>query len=101
MFIDIYDLYFQHMLLTPYLTNMYYCQYVNILDFVAHFPDDCGDIGPSCPTVSGYRATGGKCFTPSGEDMETRLRNLADEFMDAATSDAFLMKHLLSNLDVV
>ena len=42
MFIDIYDLYFQHMLLTPYPTNMYYCQYVNILDFVAHFPDDCG-----------------------------------------------------------
>ena len=38
---------------------------------------------------------------PSREDMETRLRKLTDEFMDVATCDAFLLKHLLADLDVV
>ena len=32
--------------------------------------------------------------------MKIRFRNLADEFMDATTCDALLLKHLLADLDV-
>ena len=65
------------MLLTPYPTNKYHYQYVNMIDLDVHFLDDCGNNGPSCPTASGLHATGSKCLTPSGEDLETRLCNLA------------------------
>ena len=72
-----------------------------MLDPVVHFPGDFGDTGPLCPTPTQWRGSGNQCVTQSGEDMEKQARNLAEEFMDAATGDTFLLKHLVTDLHVV
>ena len=66
MFINLYNLHFQHMLLIPYLINKYHCQVVNMLDHVVYFSDDCDDIRLLCLTASGLRVTSGKCLNSSG-----------------------------------
>ena len=73
----------------------------NMLDPVVHFPGDCEDIEPSCTATTGLHVTAGDCLTPCGEDMETRVRKLATEFMDVAKGDHFLLKHLLADLHIV
>ena len=72
-----------------------------MLDPVVHFPVDCTDIGPLCPNPTPWHPSGSQCLTQSGEDMEKQVRNLTDEFMDAATGDRFLLKHLLADLHIV
>ena len=42
-----------------------------------------------------------KRVQPSHEDIESHVRNLAAQFLDAATGDTFLLKHLLADLHVV
>ena len=73
----------------------------NMLDPVVHFPENCTDTGPLCPTPTPWHPSGSQCRTQSGEDMEKRVRNLTDEFMGAATGDRFLLKHLLADLHIV
>ena len=73
----------------------------NMLDLVVHYPYDCYDIGPPGPTPTGMRASGSQCLTPSREDMEKHVRFLATKFMDTATGNTFLLKHLLADLHVV
>jgi hypothetical protein len=72
-----------------------------MLDLVEHFPDDSYDTGApkSIPTL--MQARGSQCFTPSGEDMEKYVRNLAAKFMEVATGDTFLLKDLLADFHVV
>ena len=72
-----------------------------MLDPVVHFPGDSEDTRPSCTPATGPQVTGGERMTPCGEDMETAVRNLATEFMDAARGDTFLLKHLLADLHIV
>ena len=73
----------------------------NMLDPVEHFPNDSCDTGAGnlAPTV--MRARGSQCVTPSGEDMEKHVRNLADEVTKTAKGDTFLLKHLLADFHVV
>ena len=73
----------------------------NMLDPVVHFPEDCVDTAPLCPTPVRRHPGGSQCPTQSGKDMEMRVRNLTNEFMDAATGDSFLLKHLLADLHIV
>ena len=73
----------------------------NMLDPVQHFPDDCNNVGTPMPTPTQKCASGSQRTTPSGEDMEKKLRSLAAEVMDAATGDTFLLRHLLADLHVV
>ena len=73
----------------------------NMLDPVEHFPADSADtvVPSSTPTV--MRAQESQCGTPSGTDMEEHVRNMATEFVDAATGDTFLLKHLLADFHIV
>ena len=73
----------------------------NMLDPVVHFPEDCADTGPMCPTPTVYRPSGNRGSRQSGEEMEKQARNLAEEFIDTATGDKFLLKHLVADLHVV
>ena len=73
----------------------------NMLDPVLHFPGDCTDSGPLCPTPSQVHPSCSQYLTQSGQDIEKRVRNLTDEFMDAASGDSFLLKHLLADLHIV
>ena len=73
----------------------------NMLEPVVHFPDDCYDIGPPVPTPTPNPASGSQRVTPSEEDIEEHVRKLAAEFMDVATGDTFLLKHLLADFHVV
>ena len=73
----------------------------NMLDLVVHFPGECEDTGPSSTSATGLQVTVGERMTPCGEDMETTVRNLATEFMDAARGDTFLLKHLLADFHIV
>ena len=73
----------------------------NMLDPVVHFLDNGADTGTVCPTPTTWRPGGSQCVAESGEDMEKQARNLAEEFMDAATGDAFLLKHLVADLHIV
>jgi hypothetical protein len=63
----------------------------NMLDPIQHFPDDCYEGGPALPTPTPTTCQGSQRVTPTHEDMENRVRNLASEFMDAATGDTFLL----------
>jgi hypothetical protein len=72
-----------------------------MLDPVVHFPQDCNDTGPLCPTPTLSRPRGSQTSTQSGEDMEKQARNLTEEFMDVATGDRFLLQHLVADLQVV
>jgi hypothetical protein len=72
-----------------------------MLDPIVHFPDDCYDTGPTLPTPTPKACQGSQRVTPSEEDMEKRVRNLATEFMDAATGDTCLLRHLLADFHVV
>jgi hypothetical protein len=49
---------------------------------------------PKCASAS-------QRLTPSDEDMEKHVRRLAAEFMDTATGDTFLLRHLLADFHVV
>ena len=71
----------------------------NMLDPIAHFPDNCYDNVPTLPTPT--PGQGSQRVTPSEEDMEKKVRNLATEFMDTATGDPFLLRHLLADFHVV
>ena len=71
-----------------------------MLDPVLHYPKDCTDSVPLCPTPSTWRPSGSQCLTQCREDMEKQARKLAEEFMDAATGDSFLLKHLVADLHV-
>jgi hypothetical protein len=73
----------------------------NMLDPVVHFPDACYDTGSAVPTSTPILASGSQRVQPSHEDIENHVRNLTSEFMDAATGDTFLLKHLLADLHVV
>ena len=73
----------------------------NMLDPVEHFPADSYDAGAPVSTPTSMRVRGSQCPTPSGEDMEKHVRNLAAEFMEVATGDTFLLKHLLADFNVV
>ena len=73
----------------------------NMLDPVVHFPEDDTDTGAPCPTPAPVHPSGSQYPTQSREDMVKRIRNLTDEFMDAATGDRFLLKHLLADLHIV
>jgi hypothetical protein len=72
-----------------------------MLDPIVHFPDDCYDTGPNLITPTPNAAQGSQRVTPSEEDMEKKMRNLATEFMNAATGDTFLLRHLLADFHVV
>ena len=73
----------------------------NMLDPVEHFPNDSAiDEAPSSiPTVP--RPRGSQCVTPSEQEMEKHVRNLAAEVVQAATGDTFLLKHLIADFHVV
>jgi hypothetical protein len=58
-------------------------------------------VGTLCPTPSDVPPSGGQYITQSGHDLEKRVRNLTKEFMDAASGDSFLLKHLLADLHIV
>ena len=73
----------------------------NMLDPVVHFPDNDANTGIVCPTPTAGRPSGSQRAIESGEDMEKQARNLAEEFVDAATGDRFLLKHLVADLHVV
>ena len=73
----------------------------NMLDPVVHFPGDEPDTGPLCPTPTQVRTSGSLCVTQSREDMEKQARNLAEEFMDAASGDKFLLEHLVADFHIV
>ena len=73
----------------------------NMLDLIVHFPDDCYDSGPPLPNPTLKPGSGSQRLTPSDEDMENHVRSLATEFMDTATSDTFLLRHLLADLHAV
>ena len=73
----------------------------NMLDPVLHFPEDVTDTGAPFPTPARVHPSGSQYLTQSGEDMENRARNLTNEFMDVATGDNFLLKHLLADLHIV
>jgi hypothetical protein len=73
----------------------------NMLEPVEHFPDSSDDAGPSMFTPTSMRVRGSQCPTPTGDDMEKHVRNLAAEFMEVATGDTFLLKHLLADFHVV
>ena len=73
----------------------------NMLDPIEHFPNDSGDTTTPTPTPTALRPRGSQCQTPSGGDMEKHIRNLAAEFVEAATGDTFLLKHLLADFHVV
>ena len=73
----------------------------NMLDPVLHFPGDCTDTGPVCPTPARVHSSGSQYLMPSVYDMEKRVRNLTEEFMDAASGDSFLVKHFLADLHIV
>lgn len=68
-----------------------------MLDHVVHFPENCHVTRTLCPTLAILQGTTNQTLTPTGEDMEKRARNLAAKFVDTATSDMFLLKHLLAN----
>ena len=72
-----------------------------MLDPVVYFPEDCANTGPLCPTPTLWRPRGSQSVTQSREDMENQARNLAEEFMDVATGDRFLLQHLVADLHVV
>ena len=72
-----------------------------MLDPVEHFPDDTLDSAPPSSTPTVITARKSQPVTPSGEDMEKQVRNLAAEFVEAATGDTFLLKHLLADFHVV
>lgn len=72
-----------------------------MLDPVLHFPEICADTGTVCTTPTTWHPSGSQCVADSGEAMEKQARNLAEEFMDAATGDRFLLKHLVADLHVV
>ena len=73
----------------------------NMLDLIVHFPYDCYDTGPSLITPTPNAAQGSQRVTPSEEDMEKKMRNLATEFMDAAIGNIFLLRHLLADFHIV
>ena len=73
----------------------------NMLDPVLHFPEDGTDTGALCPTPSRVHPSGSQYLTQTRDDMEKRVRNLTKEFMNAATGDSFLLKHLLADLHIV
>jgi hypothetical protein len=73
----------------------------NMLDPIEHFPDDCYDTGLTLPTPTPTTGQGSQRPPPSEEDMENLVRNLATEFMDKATGDTFLLRHLLADFHVV
>ena len=73
----------------------------NMLDPVVHFPDNDANTGIVCPTPTAGRPSGSQRAIESGEDMEKQARNLAEEFVDAAIGDRFLLKHLVADLHVV
>ena len=73
----------------------------NMLDPVEHFPNNSYDTGAPMSTPTSMRVRGSQCLTPSGEDMEKHVRNLATELMEVATGDTFLLKHLLADFHVV
>jgi hypothetical protein len=72
-----------------------------MLDPVVHFPEDCADTAPLCPTPTPWRSRDSQSVPHSGEEMEKQARNLAKEFMDVATGDRFLLQHLVADLHVV
>jgi hypothetical protein len=72
-----------------------------MLDPIVHFPDDCYDPAPTLPTPTPKSGQSSQRVTPIEEDMENRVRNLATEFMDAATGDTFLLRHLLADFHAV
>ena len=63
----------------------------NMLDPIVHFPDDCYDTGAPQPTPTLKCASGNQRLTPFDEDMEKHVGSLVAEFMDAATSDTFML----------
>jgi hypothetical protein len=73
----------------------------NMLDPYEQYPDESlhTEAPRSTPTL--LRTRGSQSLTPSGEDMEKHVRNLAAEFMEVATGDTFLLKHLLADFHVV
>jgi hypothetical protein len=72
-----------------------------MLDPLEHYPNDAYDSGAPSSTPTLIRTRASQCPTPSGEDMEKHVRNLAGEFVEAATGDTFLLKHLLADFHVV
>lgn len=74
-----------------------------MLDPVVHFPEDCQDTQPSSTPATCHHGTNGngKRIAPGVEDLETSVRNLETEFMDAAKGNIFLLKHLLADFHVV
>ena len=73
----------------------------NMLDPVEHFPVDSDDTGAPVSTPTSMRVRGSQSLAPSGGDIEKHVRNLAAEFMEVATGDTFLLKHLLADFHVV
>jgi hypothetical protein len=73
----------------------------NMLDPYEQYPDDPVDTAAPTSTPAPLRARGSQSLTPSGEDMEKHVRNLAAEFMEVATGDTFLLKHLLADFHIV
>ena len=73
----------------------------NILDPYEQYPHESLDTGAPRSTPTLLRTRGSQSLTPSGEDMEKHVRNLAAEFMEVATGDTFLLKHLLADFHVV
>ena len=73
----------------------------NMLDPAVHFPDDCAVTTPLCPTPTPLRPGGSQSVTQSAQDLEKQARNLAEEFMNVATGDRFLLEHLTADLHVV
>ena len=72
-----------------------------MLDPIQHFSNDFANTGAPSSTPTVMRARGSQCLTPSGEDMEKHVRNLAAEFVEVAIGDTFLLKHLLADFHVV
>ena len=73
----------------------------NMLDPIEHFPENCSDAGLPLPTPTSKPCSGSQRQTQSEEGMEVTVRNLASEFLDAATGDTFLLRHLLADFHVV
>ena len=73
----------------------------NMLDPPEAFPNDDNDSQAPRPTPASRQVRGSQSLTPSWEDMEKHVRNLAADVMKVATGDTFLLKHLLADFHIV
>ena len=73
----------------------------NMLDPIVHFPNESYDDGTPQPTPTPRCASGSQRVPPSQDDMEKHVCSLAAEFVEKATGDSFLLRHLVADLHVV